>query len=317
MERKRKRLLAAVFPAVLAALIGAVVLLERTIASYSGKDHVRIALCQYETRLGDLEWNFDNAMRAANEAVRHGADVIVFPEFSFVAALDLKDGVGWFNFKKKKNWHRRVRSFVRRHRVYLFLNHPAVVANGAVTNRFNQTQVFGPKGSTIASYWKRFPSIMDFSFGIAPGDRPVIAELPFAKIGLMTCKDSWYMDKFPQYADADLVVIQFAYLTCWGDAAAMPRGFREQSRDSSETFHTLVTNGIPHLRRPLLLCNKSGLEGECLYNGLSAIVDSSGNFVHRAPTGTDIVYADIRLDKSGRVTGEPEYAGHSVAAGKN
>ena len=85
----------------------------------------------------------------------------------------------------------------------------------------------------------------------------------------------------------------------------MPRGFRERSRDSLATFSTLVTNGISHIRRPLLLCNKSGLEGEFLYNGSSAIVDSSGKVLHQADTGTDIVYADVPVDESGKICGEP------------
>ncbi len=292
-------------PIVLLGLIAAMVLVNHGRSKAAPKKTIRFALCQYGTRLHDMEWNFNHAMHEAEEAARHGADVIVLPEFSFVACLDLKDGKGWFNLKKKKDWLRRIRSFTRKNNVYLFVNHPAVDFHHHSTNCYNQTKIFGPDGSVVATYRKRFLSIMELSFDMAMGNTPTIAELPFGKLGLMICKDSMFMNEFKQYASADLVVIQYAYLTFWGNSPVVPRGFREPSRDSLETFNMLVTNGIPHIRRPMLLCNKSGLEGEFLYNGSSAIVDSSGKFLHQADTGTDIVYADVPLDESGKICGEP------------
>ena len=292
-------------PIVLLGLIAAIALVNHDPPRDAPKKHIRFALCQYGTRLRDMEWNFNHALHEAEEAVRHGADVIVLPEFSFVACLDLKDGKGWFNLKEKRDWLRRIRSFTRKNNVYLFVNHPAVVFHHHSTNRYNQTKIFGPDGSVVATYRKRFLSLMEISFNMAMGKTPTIAELPFGKLGLMICKDSMFMEEFKQYASADLVIIQYAYLTFWGNSPVVPRGFRERSRDSLATFSTLVTNGISHIRRPLLLCNKSGLEGEFLYNGSSAIVDSSGKVLHQADTGTDIVYADVPVDESGKICGEP------------
>ena len=292
-------------PIVLLGLIAAIALVNHGRPKDAPKKHIRFALCQYGTRLRDMEWNFNHALHEAEEAVRHGADVIVLPEFSFVACLDLKDGKGWFNLEKKRDWLRRIRSFTRENNVYLFVNHPSIVFHHHSTNRYNQTKIFGPDGSVVATYRKRFLSLMELAFDMKTGIDPTIAELPFGKLGLMICKDSMVMEEFKQYALADLVVIQYAYLTFWGNSPVVPLGWREPSRHSLATFNMLVTNGISHIRRPLLLCNKSGLEGEFLYNGSSAIVDSSGKVLHQSGTGTDIVYADIPLDESGKICGEP------------
>ena len=62
-----------------------------------------------------------------------------FSEFSFLSAYELKVGRGWENLEDQTNWVRRIRSFTRRHGVYLFVNHPAIVAEAGTTNRYNQT----------------------------------------------------------------------------------------------------------------------------------------------------------------------------------
>ncbi len=304
---KRSRFILFLFFLTLAAIGLAIVFAHAECSDFRWKrrGYVRIALCQYGTRLVNREGNFKNAMMKAEEAVLHDADVIVFPQFSFVSAYDLKHGHGWFNLEERTNWMAHLRSFTRRHQAYLFVNHPAVVFEADATNRYNQTQVFGPDGSVIATYRKRFLSVMDMLFGMKHGDQPTIVNLPFGKIGLMICKDSKHMEAFKEYAAADLILVQYAYLTFWGDSPSLSPGFGEPSRESLSTFARLVTNGIRHIRRPMLLCNKSGLEGECLYNGSSAIVDSSGRFIGQADTGTGILYADIPVNHAGRLSSIP------------
>ncbi|MBQ6923795.1 MAG: carbon-nitrogen hydrolase family protein [Kiritimatiellae bacterium] len=305
---KRSHLIALLFLLLPVVAIGLVVIVEhagRGDFEQSRRGHVRVALCQYGTRLVDREWNFRNAMREAEAAIRADADVIVFPEFSFLSAYELKVGRGWENLEDQTNWVRRIRSFTRRHGVYLFVNHPAIVAEAGTTNRYNQTQVFGPDGSVVATYRKRVLSTMDMFFRMEKGEEPTIVDLPFGKVGLMICKDSTRMDKFRQYAYADLVLVQYAYVTFWGASRLKSAGFGEPSEKSLSTFPRLMTNGIHHIRRPMLLCNKSGLEGECLYNGSSAIVDAAGRIVARADTGPGILYADIPVDKAGKMAGPP------------
>ena len=305
MKRKRIFSVLLLLPVVAIFLVVVVEHARRGDFEQSRRGHVRVALCQYGTRLLDREWNFRNAMREAEAAVRNDADVIVFPEFSFLSAYELKIGRSWFNLEDQTNWVARIRSFTRRHGVYLFVNHPAIVEEPAATNCYNQTQVFGPDGSVVAIYRKRVLSTMDMSFRMTKGEEPTIVDLPFGKVGLMICKDSTRMDKFRQYADADLVLVQYAYVTFWGNSRFRSPGFGEPSPGSLSTFPRLMTNGIHHIRRPMLLCNKSGLEGECLYNGSSAIVDSAGRMVARADTGPGILYADIPVDKTGKMTGAP------------
>ena len=79
---KRSHLIALLFLLLPVVAIGLVVIVEhagRGDFEQSRRGHVRVALCQYGTRLVDREWNFRNAMREAEAAIRADADVIVFP----------------------------------------------------------------------------------------------------------------------------------------------------------------------------------------------------------------------------------------------
>lgn len=262
---------------------------------------VRFALCQMDSRVGDIPWNFHHAMRYAEEAASHGADVIVLPEFSFTTVHDLRRGRAWFNIGHEHWMSNTVASFTRRHHAYLIYNHPFTFgARGE--HHLNETRIVGPDGAIVTNYQKIVMALLDRRVNIGPSlQGPVVAELPFTRIGMLICKDTAEPDHFAgPYQEADLLLAQFAHITHWGHKE-VPSGLREQTIFAPDVFPRIgrMWHGI--LRKTLLMVNKSGLEDDFAYIGGSRVIDVEGRPLSEANSCAAIVYADFALGADGRI----------------
>ncbi len=54
------------------------------------KETLKIALCQYNTRINNLPWNLGHAIALAEEAFEQGAHYVILPEFSFSGMTELR-----------------------------------------------------------------------------------------------------------------------------------------------------------------------------------------------------------------------------------
>ena len=75
-----------VIPIVLLGLIAAIALVNHSRPKDAPKKHIRFALCQYGTRLRDMEWNFNHALHVAwreNSFTMARPPLSIHPERSF------------------------------------------------------------------------------------------------------------------------------------------------------------------------------------------------------------------------------------------
>ena len=265
---------------------------------------IRFALCQYESRTGDVRWSFEQAMRFAREAADHKADVVVLPEFSFSSTLDVAQGKARFNLLKRGYTRRGIRHFVRSRRCHLIVNHHDGFRQGTNVVSYNETLVFTPSGHVMTNYRKRLLSSMDTSFLFTAGDRPVLAEFPFGRVGLMICKDSSSPMRFTLYREADLVLIQFANIGRWTEEIG-PLGNAFPAKKLKEDFDKIGQQCAEKLLHPVLMVNKTGLENKYFYIGGSRAIAADGTLVGSLDSGNGILYVDFRLGRDGRILPDP------------
>ena len=262
---------------------------------------VRFALCQYDSRSGDTRRNILHALEYADEAVRHGADVVILPEFSFATVHDVRSKFACFNLLERPELAGRLSDFTRRNGCYLLYNHPLVVTNESPKKLvYNQSCLLGPDGAVVVDYCKQAMALIDIRCGITPGTEDVVARLPFGNLGLMICKDAYYPNHFPSFQDADVVVIQFAHIVNWGPDLP-PNGLREPIAEAPRNFPHVANLCTSALRKPLLMVNKTGLEDTYAYIGGSRVVIANGMTIAQANSYCDILYADFILNADGRI----------------
>jgi predicted amidohydrolase len=263
---------------------------------------VRFALCQYGSRVGDFVWNAAHALEYAEEAVRCGADVIVLPEYSFTTVHDLRAGRAWINLEEVPWLGKALGNFTRRHRCYLFANHARTFGKHR-RRRVNESFLVGPDGKVVARYAKRFLALLDQRIDFDPGTNgAVVAELPFARVGMLICKDTGYSESFREaFRDADLLLMQFGHIAHWGSGTA-PTGLRASLAGATNVFPRVAEDWAEdHDGKPFLMVNKTGLEKEFAFAGGSRVFGADEKPLAVADSSESILYVDFPLDAAGRI----------------
>ena len=276
---------------------------------------VRFALCQYDCRVGDVRWSFDHAMQYADEAVRGGADVIVFPENSFASFYDIYICHAVTNICDDDYMSRKLSHFCRTRGCFLFVNHPYIPTCGphgldCGENReegcvpmYNQTLLWGPSGKVVTNYQKMWPAYCERLAGVRCGEQPVVADLGFARVGMMICKDTSFPRRFEKYAEeSDIILAQFAHIFHWGPGESDIH-LVTSTRDVVREFDVIAHGLCKTFGQTLIMVNKTGLEREYAYNGGSRGLDAEGAEVVRGGSDSCILYVDFPLGVDGHVSG--------------
>ncbi len=266
---------------------------------------LRVALCQFDARPDEYEWNLQHALRFAEEASENGADMIVMPEYSFCTADDAINGNAFFHFRR--NFDRLVDTlsdFADDHDCYLVANWPTEFKDKDGTlHRRTRSHVFDPDGKLAGIYDKRGLAILDGCSGLESGEPPVPLNLSFGRMGIMICRDSNYPRAFPAYRDADLLLVQFAHITAWNALEERPVWIKNDIWDAHADFPRLARSCAHKLKIPIIMVNKAGMEPTGSYTGGSCVFGANGKQVARAGFGSDILYVDFPLNESGRLYG--------------
>ena len=289
---------------------------------------LRIAICQYGTRGGMLPWNVDHAADFAEEAFGNGADLVILPEFSFSGFAELTALPELIAEFHRLEGPEKIRRVARQNRGWLQYNHPVQV-DGAF---YNETLLLDPDGRIAARYHKRNLALIDRRSKFSEGRLPVVADLPFGRMGFLTCRDldvALIADQGPdggesaasaddfaaacrsieEYRGADLIVGQLAYAAWW-----TPTRRNVLVNDPITNALTRLEDAAAIWTRQtgayVALVNKSGFEHGHGFTGGSLLVDPDGEILGRASSGTEILYVDLPLDGSGRIArmdrrGEP------------
>jgi NAD+ synthase (glutamine-hydrolysing) len=251
---------------------------------------IKIALAQFNTKLGDVQANLEKHLETIDQAQQQGADLLIFPELSLTgyALLDLavdaairpheEDPVFNALLAASQNLDLMV-GFVhedRRHRFYIA---SAYLAGGEIIHIHNKIY--------LPTY-----GMFDEGRFFAPGDSVRAFDTRFGRVGMLICEDFWHASlPYLLWLDgADILLF----------ASASPgRGLTQEPRLSSSEWveHTnrayagLFTNFVAH-------ANRVGYEDGLNFWGGSTIFDPNGDLVVRAPDfESTLTMAEIDLNQ--------------------
>jgi len=176
---------------------------------------MKIALAQIASR-ADTDYNFAMVEQFSRSATQQGADLIVFPEYAMVDALEL-DAVFITHAEPLDGpFVSRVRDLACTLRVTIVFG---VLEKLAEDERASNTLVaVGPAGEVVATYRKlHLYDAFGFeeSLFIKPGATvgPATFDVAGARVGMLTCYDLRFPEAARQHADAGVDVL--VYPSCW------------------------------------------------------------------------------------------------------
>ncbi len=265
---------------------------KTTVASTKGAQVKKPALQAGTVRVAAIQMasgpnvpaNLAEAERLIELAVDGGARLIVLPEFFCIMGLKDADVVK----AREAEGHGPIQSFLSRmakkHHVWLVGG--SVPLEASVANRVrNSCLVYDERGKQVARYDKIHLFGLDLGNEryqearlIEPGDKVVIINSPFGRIGLSICYDLRFPELYRAMPDVDIIVVPSAFTATTGRAH----------------FETLIrARAIENLAYVIAPAqggyHLSGRET----HGDSMIVDPWGVVLDRLPRGSGVVIANI------------------------
>lgn len=173
---------------------------------------VKVAAVQMRSD-GDMSANIEALSRMVGEAAAQGAQYVQTPENTGIIQNDRALYRASLHAEQDDPVVREASVLAKRHGIHLHIGStPIKLESGLIANR---AFVFAPDGSKITTYDKIHMFDVDLDNGeswresdtISAGDRAVVAELPFMKLGLAICYDIRFPQLFQAQANAGANVI--------------------------------------------------------------------------------------------------------------
>jgi 5-aminopentanamidase len=237
---------------------------------------LRIALLQTSGRPGGVTENLEILSAAAGRAAAAGAGLLVCPEM-FLTGYALGDEVLRFAERADGPGAETVARIAEQHRIAVVYGYPE--QDGERT--FNSAQLIGPDGTRQANYRKTHLFGFFEREWFTPGDQPVVqVEHAGLRLGLMICYDVEFPENVRAHALAgtDLLLVPTAQMH--------PFQFVAESVVPVRAFENQMY---------IAYVNRTGLEGEFDFVGLSCLAGPDGATRARAGRGEELILADVDL----------------------
>lgn len=251
----------------------------------------------------DMRAALNEALPLAETAVRAGADILFLPEYCGGMATDGSAMIPPAAPEAQHVFLQEMRDFAARRRVWINLGSIAVTGedgrimnrglmlddSGAVRGRYDKINMFDIRLSDTEVYRE--------SARVSPGDRAVIHDTPFARIGHTICYDLRFPDLFRRLAQggADILICPAAFTATTGAAH----------------WHVLNrARAIETTRFVVSACAVGPVPGGGECYGHSLIVDPWGEVISDGGTLPGLVQARIDLDRVAETAARIPSLGH-------
>lgn len=230
-------------------------------------DELTVSVLQWDVRLGEHTYNRKRAKVLIEEAVSHGAQVVLMPELC-------NAGYVFETQQEAEKWAEEPGGKTEKHWAKLAKRHGVVIAGGIAERTpeglYNSLVVIGPEGE-LGRYRKTHLFDREKLFFL-PGQELQVIEILGVPVGLMICYDGWFSEVPRALTLRGAQVILAA--GCWiGEVAP------EESL-SSITMHQAhaYTNSI------YVACAvRSGVERGMHFTGRSCLLSPYGMLGEPAP----------------------------------
>ena len=246
---------------------------------------IRVALCQVNLPVGDIDGNVERVRDQIGAAQERGADLVVFPELS-ISGYPPEDLLLKPSFAE--------RASVAVHGLAAHIEDLVVLVGlpFLAGDLYNAAAVL-TDGKVAAVYRKRYLpnyAVFDEQRYFANGDNAVVLDIAGFRVGVTVCEDLWYPGGPGQWAaiegEAELIV----------NLSASPY-HRGKGRERERMFATRAVD----YRCFVAFCNAVGGQDELVFDGHSVIVDPAGDVVARGRQfEEDLVVADLDLMRASR-----------------
>lgn len=276
-------------------LLCSAALLQGASASTTKKPGVvRFALCQTSALDTASEESIESVFAWVRERLSGDEDVIILPEMAFTTFTEFPCAWRYASVVWRKS-----AEFAIAQKAWVFVNHPNRL-DGAGSPLVNETRVFSPTGKLEVAYHKRILANMDIAAGFSPGTKAAIADLPFARIGLLICKDAFFPSiEREEYGMADMLIAQFSHPGVDNPNAPEAVSFPPSRRSLMDLRNARF--GWRHLAVPFLAVNKTGPDGNYVLCGGTFASDSRGAIIARREKEPGVVFVDFPLRDDGRI----------------
>jgi NAD+ synthase (glutamine-hydrolysing) len=245
--------------------------------------HLRIALAQINSVVGDLEGNMRLILDQMEQASRAGADLVCFPELALTGYppedLLLKPGFVADNLYALDELVRRSSGYPNLTAVVGFVDRQVDIYNAAAVIH---------DGRLAGVYYKQYLpnySVFDENRYFQAGTLSPIFEIAGVQVGVNICEDIWYPTgpaTLQAYAGAEVLVNINAspYFAGKGD-------FREKMLATRAADNGLIVAYV----------NMIGGQDELIFDGNSVIFDQSGHLIARGKhCQEDLLLADLDIE---------------------
>jgi nitrilase len=232
----------------------------------------------------NVEGNLNEAQRLISMAVEQGAKLVVLPEFFAYMGISEVDKVK----VREQQGHGPIQQFLsetaRRNKIWLVGGSIPLAANAPDKVR-NTLLVFDETGQQVARYDKIH--LFNLTLGneqyneastIEAGDKVVVVDSPFGRIGLAVCYDLRFPELFRTMQDVDIIVLPSAFTSTTGKVHWEPLVRARAIENLS--YVVAAGQGGYHV---------NGRET----HGHSMIVDPWGRILDELQRGSGVVIADV------------------------
>lgn len=232
----------------------------------------------------NVEGNLNEARRLIANAVEQGAKLVVLPEFFAIMGMNEQDKLRVCEQAGQGPIQSFLSEVARKHKIWLVGGSIPLAAN--VPNKVrNSLLVFDETGAQVARYDK--VHLFNLTLGteqyneantIEAGDKVVVVDSPFGRIGLAVCYDLRFPELFRAMKDVNIIVLPSAFTATTGKMHWEPL---VRARAIENLAYVIAAGqGGYHV---------NGRET----HGHSMIVDPWGRVMDELQRGSGVVIADI------------------------
>jgi len=235
---------------------------------------VKLSLGQIDIKLGDPPANFATVTRMTEEARRRGSDVVIFPEL-WSTGYDLAHA-GQYASSLTSGRFADLSALAARTGIHILGSTLSLLGE----NQFGNTlTVFSPVGKLLADYSKiHLFRLMDEEKYLTAGDKPVLVDLPFARVGLAICYDLRFPELFRGYALAG------------ADMVFLPS---EWPHPRLSHWQTLVRARAIENQIFMVAVNRVGRDASNEFFGHSMVVDPWGEILAEGGEGEELITVEL------------------------
>ena len=227
---------------------------------------VRVAIAQINPTVGDLAGNVRLIVKACEDAVAQGADVVVTPELALTGYppedLLLRPA---FYVAAAQALETLARELAQWPDVHVVVGHPERVVRDAGSVAYNSASVLAA-GRVCATYRKQaLPNyqVFDELRYFSPGDTPCVFDVKGVRFGVAICEDIWFPEVPRQSRAAGAQVL------------LVPNG-SPYHIDKGQHRIEIVRERVAETGLAIVYANLVGGQDELQFDGDSFVVDASG-----------------------------------------